>query len=154
MREQRQGTGLAVHVVDCDRDHVGGDLDAGVPSRPDDHLGEVGVVGRRYQDVATREDGGELGICGAIAVAVRSQSQRHRRRSGGERDHPVEELDAEGIVVDREDLLELVDDQHRRLPGRVLTPARLGRRQRCDRIGSGPAHDGAPPDRGESGDQE
>ena len=111
VREERQRAGLAGHVAhgeldqprlepqprqSCGLDH--GTLELHVAHSPEQYL----VGGDRA---------GEFGVIGEPAVHVGSHADRHRPADGQQR--VDERLPATGVLAQREQLLELVDDhQH------------------------------------------
>ena len=109
VREERKGTGLTLDLGDEHVHEAALDAQSGGPRRLGDRAAKLVRRHRAEQDLVPRDGFGQPGVGGAASVEVRPQRDRYGLFA---REQAVDEARAQLVVVaEREDLLELVDDQ-------------------------------------------
>ena len=114
MGQKRQPAGLPGDVADDRFDQSGFDHEPGALGRALDRAPQLLLVHGPDQRMAFLERGSEAGVGGAVAVEIGSQSDDHSRLALGTVEQHLDEGGALLLVpAEREDLLELVDDEER-----------------------------------------
>ena len=106
--QQRQRTGLAGDVAQDQLDQAGLEAQSGEARRLDDRSLELGVAHRTQEDLVASDGPSELCVAGELAVHVSAYGDHDGR---AEREQTIDErVAACAVVTQREELLELVDD--------------------------------------------
>jgi hypothetical protein len=143
VREERQRPGLAGDVAQGQLDQPGLEPQPGEACRLSHRSLELGVAHRSEQHLVGGDRASELRVRSELAVHVGSHADRDR---SPDRQQRIDEcLPARGVVAQREQLLELIDDHKRgRIVGDVepRRPARPDQGSACDAVDFARPHGG------------